>query len=422
MKKTLLFFSLLIIVKSGLAQNNIVIILNNPADFERPDEAIIITRQALEKRAGKISANKVPAFRKASGEILASQADDLDGDGTWDEAIFLASLQKKEKQKVDITFVTPETLPTFKQRTQARLAKLEGETFNLITSETMPKGHKATDFSTTKLPLYQVEGPAWENDKVAFRLYFDPRNGKDIYGKTTSDLVMDKVGLPGDNYHVKNWWGMDILKVGASLGAGALAIQVIDSQGKTTLARLGDQVEKTTYQFVTSGPVRSVFRLEYKNWQPTPTEKYNVTEEISILAGQLYYESKVIISGFTGEKHLVTGIVNLLSQKAIQNTDGDYIYLATHDKQSENKDQLGMGIMVRKADFINFGETPEAGTEKILQTYYVKLKAKANQPVGFKFYAAWEATDARFADANYFETLLKAEVKRFSKPIKVQLK
>ncbi len=422
MKKLLTFFSLLIIVNVALAQKNIVITLKNRADFARQEEAVVLSRQALEQRAGKISTGKVPVFKTVSGEVLPSQTDDLNNDDTWDEVIFLASFQKREKYNINITFVQPEQLPVFKKRTNARMAKLDGEKFLSSTKETMPKGHKQTDFSTTKMPLYQVEGPTWENDKVAFRLYFDPRNGKDIYGKTTSDLVMDKVGLPSDNYHVKNWWGMDILKVGASLGAGALAIQITDLQGKTTLARLGEGVEQTTYELVAAGPIRSIFRLQYKNWQPTPTEKYDVTETISIIASKFYYESAVTISGFTGEKNLVTGIVNLMSNKALQFKDKIYNYLATHDIQSENKDKLGMGIIVQQADFIAFGETPEEGSDKVLQTYYVALKAKANQPVSFKFYAGWEATDPRFADANHFENFLKSEINGFSEPIKVKIK
>ncbi|MFN7116997.1 MAG: DUF4861 domain-containing protein [Saprospiraceae bacterium] len=421
-KKLLILFSLFLIASAASAQKNITITVKNPADFARSEEAIIISRQTLEKRAGKLSSNQIPLFTKASGEVLASQADDLNGDGNWDEAIFLTSFQKKESYDVHITFVNPEAFPTFKKRTQARLAKLKGETFEVINAATMPPGHQATDFSKVKVPLYQVEGPAWENDKVAFRLYFDPRNGKDIYGKTTSDLVLDQVGLPGDNYHVKNWWGMDILKVGASLGAGALAIAVQDATGKNTLVRLGDQVEQTDYQLIANGPVRSVFRLQYHNWRPTPSEQYNISETIYIIAGKYYYESSVITSGFAGEKAVVTGIVNLMSDKALQYQDKKYNYLATHDKQSENKDQLGMGIIVKKEDFIRFGETPENGTEKILQTYYVALKSKANQPVTYKFYAGWEATDARFADVNYFENLLKSEIAGFSQPIKVKFK
>ncbi len=45
------------------------------------------------------------------------------------------------------------------------------------------------------VPVYQMEGPAWENDIVAFRNYYDARNGIDIYGKRVNEMVLDSVGL-----------------------------------------------------------------------------------------------------------------------------------------------------------------------------------------------------------------------------------
>ncbi len=67
--------------------------------------------------------------------------------------------------------------------------------------------------------LVAYEGPGWESDKVGYRLYLDGRNAIDIFGKKTSDMVLHTVGR-GDDYHSMAPWGMDILKVGQSLGAG----------------------------------------------------------------------------------------------------------------------------------------------------------------------------------------------------------
>lgn len=71
--------------------------------------------------------------------------------------------------------------------------------------------------------LVAYEGPGWESDRVAYRLYLDGRNAIDIFGKRTSDLVLSKVGR-GEDYHTMADWGMDILKVGNSLGAGGFGV------------------------------------------------------------------------------------------------------------------------------------------------------------------------------------------------------
>ena len=57
--------------------------------------------------------------------------------------------------------------------------------------------------------------------------------------------------------------------------------------------------------------------------------------------------------------------------------------------QSENKNKLGMGIMVKKNNFNAFGVTPNAATE-VQNTYTVALNAANDKPVSFRFYAGWE--------------------------------
>jgi len=57
-----------------------------------------------------------------------------------------------------------------------------------VQSLTTPPGYKQGD----KLVAY--EGPGWESDRVAYRLYLDGRNAIDIFGKRSPDLVLSKVG------------------------------------------------------------------------------------------------------------------------------------------------------------------------------------------------------------------------------------
>ncbi len=418
----ILSLSILMLVASLkiYAQQSIKATLQNTINIERRDEAIVITRKALEKKSGKIPAGKGIIIKKSSGEILPSQLDELDQDGKWDEVVFLLSFQANEKILVSADFVDVKQLPAFAKRTQARMAKFNGEKFEVVTNETMPKGHKQTDFSVTQMPLYQTEGATWENDKVGFRMYFDPRNGKDIFGKTSEKMLLQEVGLPGGDYHKKAEWGMDILKVGSSLGAGAVALVVKSKKGQDSLIRLGTNVEQTSYQLIADGPVRSVFKLSYKNWRVSPTAAYQVSEQISITAGKFFYESNVSLAG-VGKPSLAAGIVNLHNtKKHLTYNSESYHYLATHDKQSENNDVLGMAIVCNKAAFEADGETPKSGDKKILSTNYVKLKTADQKSFSFRFYACWEATDSRFADSTYFEDFLKTELSKFDNPITIQ--
>jgi len=300
----------------------------------------------------------------------------------------------------------PEDKQEPKAHARLRKKSADGTYGQPLKREVMPANHQANDFTKEPIPYYQTEGPAWENDKVGFRLYLDVRNGKDIFGKTTTALVMDTVGTYGDKYYhyFDPRWGMDILKVGKSLGAGALALQVKTRTGKDTLIRLGENVGQTTFELVKDDATEAVIRLHYKNWKVL-NRNYNLTEEISIRPGTYYYESKVTMTGLKGDEKLVTGIVNLKSNQSYSIKNGNFKVLYSHDKQSENDDYLGMAIKVANKYNPVFGQTPNEGNG-ILNTYTVTMDIKNNQPVIYQFYACWEQTDKNFTDKNYFQNFL----------------
>lgn len=414
MKKTI---AILFLYGSLFCTAQKVFVLRNKLPIEREDEAIVLKRSQVESLTKfKIPGGKFPLLSNSKGEPIKSQVDDLDKDGIWDELLVLHSFRPKEKVTIRTTYVDAKQLPEINPRAHAQLSKLTPQkTFRPVTKELMPAGHKPTDFSTTTMPLYQTEGPHWENDRIGFRIYLDPRNAKDIFAKTTTKITLDAVGLPGNNYHQKDWWGMDVLKVGNSLGAGSLAFQVVDASGKK-LSRLGDDVRLTSYELIADGPLRAIIRLTYTGCKLPGGKEIDVTDEISITAGQYCYESKVTVSH---NVTMVTGIVNLLSSKAIQKKAAGYHILATHDKQSENQDHLGMAILVKDDFFDGFGEAPKTGNDKIQSTYYITSNLKANKFFLYRFYGGWEASDSRFKDENFFIDFLKGEAKKLSRPIRI---
>jgi hypothetical protein len=394
------------------------ITLTNSLATERTDEAIVITRAQLTELTTSFGEETLPYISDEAGKSLVSQTDDLDGDGKWDELAFLYNFKPNEKAIVNIQFVSKDKMPSYAKRTDAALLlspNRDKTGYQRVNTETRPK---ETDVTKTVLS-YQMEGPAWENDKVAFRSYFDPRNGKDIFGKITDSLCLDSIGVTGD-YHKMQYWGMDILKVGNSLGAGALAVYE-----NKTLIRLGE-TDTSSYQFVSAGAVRAILKLIYKGWDING-KKIDVIHKISIYAGKYYYQSDVTLVGFEGEKELVTGIVNMkLEPKEMIERDNNegYISIATHGKQSENEggDILGMGLVFKKADVIAKETAPQKekweGTE-VVNTYYARLKATANIPVTFRFFACWEKTNPEFAQKEAFLQLIQQEADKLNSPIVV---
>lgn len=392
-----------------------------PFEFENSskdtlaNQLIVLKRAAIEKQTGPIAAGKYITIKKPTGVPMVIQFDDLNSDGQWDEAAFLYSFAPNEK----VTFKpevsnTPATIKAMVRAHVRQMKKNADNTFGPVAldKDTMPVNALPTDFSKVALPPYLTEGPAWENDKVGFRLYFDVRNGKDIWGKTTERMVLDEVGADtAKNYHEQADWGMDVLKVGPSLGAGSLALQVPLSNGKDTLVRLGGKnIAQVTYEKVADGPVRAICRLKYSNWKVADgMEPVTVVEEIHIWGGQYFYESHVTVTGAPKGAQLVTGIVNLHSKAVQEISAGNFKGIFTYDVQSENKDKLGMAIVMPKAQVAGTATTPNANTE-IQNTYIIKANLKNNEPVVYRFYAGWEKSDSRFTSAEGFEQFLKKDI------------
>ena len=304
--------------------------ITNSSSIERKDELIVFTREDLKKKFGKILDNKFIIVH--ANNPVAVQLDDLNRDGKWNEAAFLYSFLPKQKVTFSVSIADHPSAVKVAQRSNVRLAKkdVNDKYGEALQQETMLQNAQPNDFTKVAIPLYQVEGPVWENDKVSCRTYFDTRNAKDIFGKTTSAMVMDTVGTYGDKYYhtFDKKWGMDILKVGNSLGAGGLAISIKQNGIDTLIKLAGNNIKQTSYEVIANGPVRSIFRMHYKDWK-VAGNTYNVTEEISIWGGQYFYQDKVSI---TPEANLVTGIVNLHSKQSYQLKKNKAAILYTFDK------------------------------------------------------------------------------------------
>jgi hypothetical protein len=256
-----------------------------------------------------------------------------------------------------------------------------------------------------------MEGVAWENDRVGFRNYMDQRNGMDIFGKTTSQMVLEDVGKKGGpSYHEPGDWGMDVLKVGTSLGAGGIAYLYRDS-----LYRVGDS-GSASYEVVFQGPLRSRFRLIFSDWK-VEEEMVRVNHQIQIVAGRHCYGNLVTYSGTEASMDLVPGIVNMLSDSLhLLPLNDQYTALLTHDRQSEDGSLLSMALIVPASYLLSTGETRDEG-EGIIQTYYAVLDASPDESQMYRFYALWEREDPRWSSLDGINSYLQKEAERLSQSL-----
>ncbi len=273
--------------------------------------------------------------------------------------------------------------------TNIRLARAEGEgDFREVREITRDPDHLGEQYPV----VYQMEGPAWENENVAFRLYFDERNAVDIFGKRKRELVLDYVGTKAlgedQDYHQLADWGMDILKVGTSLGAGSIGL-MIDGQAY----HLGDAAEEHA-RILEESPERSRFVLEYRGWE-VAGRTLNLDWEISIAPGSWGYTSSVTFTGLRGDEELLTGIPNFYQETLYQEERGGRFVMYTYGHQSMLEEVLGLAVTADPSDVIGQGEFPPEGGE-ITSTYYVRLRLTDGQPTTYRFTAGWEPSNPDF--------------------------
>src|SRR2546423_5056286 len=219
--------------------------VTNPTNQARPQEDIVVSVAALKRIAPDFKAGAVIVTtsnaatldedaRTLETQDLASQADGLGGDGKFDEIAFQITLGANQTRIVTIAYGDAATM----QRLRSDYPRRAYAKF-------------ATKF----------EGMGWESELAAWRLYFDPRNAIDLYGKRRAGLYLDLFGAPEYDYHEESPFGRDIYKIGDALGIGAVGALV---DGK--VVKVADVTERR-WRVISSGPVRAVVELEYKGWK-----------------------------------------------------------------------------------------------------------------------------------------------------------
>tara|TARA_R110001632_G_scaffold4546_2_gene18982 strand:- start:5465 stop:6748 length:1284 start_codon:yes stop_codon:yes gene_type:complete len=396
--------------------------LTNTSEVELVDKPISIGKKLLSLNDSLV---RYPLVLSQT-DTIPSQLNDTDMDGQWDELFFVADFMPKESKAITLIWTANE--PIYEARTSVRFGKRTSadKAVQPATNETMLANELPKSLGYQQ---YQTDGPSWENDRVGFRHYLDGRNAKDLFGKKTSSMSPEDVGLDAagaveDNYHVMEDWGRDILAVGNSVGLGGYALI-----NETEFMRLGvtvedsiNNVEKTTFHIDVEGPVNSIISYGYNNWKPN-NRTYSVKETTSIWPGIYGFKNTVSVSGLTGDEDLAVGLVNINTDHSLGVLDENskYVVLYTHDKQTYNKEWwLGMALILPKDKYLGFTQAPKTGP--LSNSFLAKLKIEDNQPVSYYAIAGWELSDEKFSNETYFTDYLKKLTGQLSAVVEIEVK
>ena len=404
-------FCLFFCAGTALGQTGRLVVQNN-SGVSRQQDPVVITRDILESFVSIPDGDKVLVLNEKVGKIPA-QLDDVNGDGRWDELVFMIDIERNSRKEIKLKWVDKEDAPVYPGRTQARLGISEkpGAPFQPVSKEIRPETGRTTR-------RYQMDGPCWENDKVAFRYFFDNRNISDIFGKTRPGLIADSLGTFLPDFFKLQPWGMNILEVESTLGAGGIAM--MDKGIPVPLRQTGTAM----YRLLASGPVRSVIEITHEGWK-AGGQTYNVRQRISLYAGKYWFKNEVMVSGFSGERELAVGLAALKNSKPPTYTTNNLVYssLVTHSRQSRNQDLLGLGLLFRSSVFKGYGQTPSynplpaADTQS--HTQYARLRIRSGELTEYQCFAGWEKSESRFSSLRYFLDLIQEEADRREFPLQL---
>ena len=389
----------------GKANDNAVASLQvaNPSTFART-ETLYLPFSDL----GLLAADANNLVATVDGKAIPSQLIDRAGDGQTDTLFVQLDLAAASRQTLSIEN-NPQLFAdsNWPARTQAEIshkvggewqnAKYRGGSFQNVTELTPPAQY--TDHSE----WIRYEGPGIESDKVGYRIYLDWRNGFDIFGKKTADLVLQDVGQDGyQSYHEMADWGMDILKVGKSLGAGGYGYW--DGSQVQLVSKVGQHTAKV----IENGPSYSALQIQYQDWQ-IAGKTVKLTADLSMTAGSRLVHTRLNLS--EPLDNIAIGLVKLPDTKLLQgNLDipgHAWTYIATWGKQSLSApdSKLGMALLFKRGQLLE--QTADNSS------HVAVLRAAARQQE-YYFLAAWDGEPNGIKTEADFISYLEQQVEQLT--------
>ena len=397
---TVLLYGCKTTLNDGNQEKVLELEVTNTLDFDRVNIPVSINSFDIPAQQGELDPNKL---------VISNGKVEIPSQLVGNQLLFIIDTMKAS-EKMFFSIQQVDLKKEYPKRTQAELSikkggqfenrKYIGGEFSNIDFLRVPPEH--TDHSF----FIRYEGPGWESDVVGYRFYLDWRNAIDAFGKKTNEMVLQNVGLDGfDSYHEMQPWGMDVLKVGKSLGIGTLATYV-----DSTALRV-EKTDSVTCQIVANGPVYSAIKTEYFGWK-VEKDQFDVQSVLNITAGSRLTHHEIVING--EPDNLCTGIVKDKNARLFTDhgNSSQYGYIATFGLQSLNNDHLGLAVFFSNKDFKGFTEDEFS--------HIVKLST-SNRHLDYYFLATWELERGGFNEENKFMDYVKQVAVELANPVEVTI-
>ncbi|MEP2025661.1 MAG: DUF4861 family protein [Reichenbachiella sp.] len=391
MKSAYFFLSLALVICSCAPKDtNVSFVVSNTLPFERSSEVIQVPNDMILLKEGQQLENL--GIEDEQGNLILAQYIDDNQDDISDGILFQPTVPANGQVKYVLKELSADE--------QTPLTK------NICFSRFVPE---------------RTDDYAWENDKVAFRV-FGPTAQKMIEegvrgGTLTSgiDCWLKKVEYPIINkwykkyesdpsaYHVDSGEGLDNFHVGISRGCGGIAVKAKD--------KFFTSKNFTSYHTVSNGLLRTDFILDYADWYAGDSNRIHTSKRISL-------DKKSNLSKIEMQ---VTGTDDIWAGLTLHENDGE----VTVDSlggwvsyyQPHGESHLATAIVASPGTFRGFEKI--VTSEKDLSHTYIDLAVKEGKAVYYTGFF-WEES-GQFESKEAWELYLNQFVAQLNSPMSITL-
>lgn len=290
-KSTLIYFAL-IPAMLGAETVDRRVTVENPIGSPRTDAPVVVEIAKL-KCPFEVQSVTV----RCDGEEIPSQLDDLNRDNINEEIALVIDLGAKESKTLDITLSTEPTDTTYAPRTFAQM---------LVRGRKTPENilDISVDGNVKSYSLLQGHGVMFESELNGYRIYFDPKQTLDPYGKFHKRLELKESGFYPNDKQLADGFGDDVLLVGQSCGIGAL--KGWDGKEATHV----EPVKRRAQRVLATGPVRAVVETLADGW-PYDGKVLNMRQRYTQWAGHRDVEIDVNFDRSPSHALFAAGVMNI---------------------------------------------------------------------------------------------------------------
>ena len=340
MKKLLFTLLLAAAGQTMMGQKTIEVNVTNPTKTDRQAQPVIVQ---LKDTGMDVKS----ALVRLNGTEIPSQLDDMNGDGQYDELCFLTDIAPKGRQTFTVELLPTGTPRSYEQKVYADMM-LTNKKIKSTNKQDLYISSLTVDNDTNPDWMLHHHGPAFENEMVAYRIYFDHRQTVDTYGKYHKGLELKQTQFYPDDEQKAKGFGDDVLWVGNTFGLGALR------GWDGTEPQMLQDVDHRTLRILSRGPLRTVVEVIDDGWNTMNPGKEKITmSTLYILyTGRRDVQVDIRFNKPATGYEFATGIINVKDSEEFSDKQGlrgcwgtDWP-VSAKDSVGHKRETVGLGICI----------------------------------------------------------------------------